>query len=148
MKLEDALRGVTALGLDSAPLIYFVEAHPEFDARVTAVFQCIDRRQFVAVTSMISLVEVLTKPISVKNVKLANEYRELLLKSENFSTVPIDAAISERSADLRARYNLRTPDAIQIAAALNAGCQAFLTNDAKLKRVTDLRVLVLGELSL
>jgi len=51
-------------------------------------------------------------------------------------------------AELRARHNLRTPDALQIAAALVTGCQAFLTNDGSLKRVTDLSVLVLDELSL
>lgn len=43
---------------------------------------------------------------------------------------------------------LRTPDALQIAAALVAGCEAFLTNDAGLKRVTELRVLVLDELEM
>jgi predicted nucleic acid-binding protein len=49
---------------------------------------------------------------------------------------------------LRAHYNLRTPDALQVATALEFGCQAFLTNDEQLQRVTDLRVLVLKELSL
>jgi hypothetical protein len=37
-------------------------------------------------------------------------------------------------------------DAFPIAAALAAGCDAFLTNDAALKRVSELRVLVLEEL--
>jgi predicted nucleic acid-binding protein len=58
----------------------------------------------------------------------------------------IDSAVAERAADLRARHNLRTPDALQIAAALETGCQAFLTNDTQLKRVTELRVLILDEL--
>lgn len=60
----------------------------------------------------------------------------------------VDAAIAERAAALRARYTLRTPDALQIATALHAGCQGFLTNDTALRRVTDLRVLVLHELEL
>jgi predicted nucleic acid-binding protein len=49
---------------------------------------------------------------------------------------------------LRARYNLRTPDALQISAALETSCQAFLTNDTQLKRVTELRMLILDELEL
>jgi predicted nucleic acid-binding protein len=54
--------------------------------------------------------------------------------------------IAEQSADLRARYNLRTPDALQIAATLSVGCQAFLTNDKKLSNVTELQVIVLDDL--
>jgi predicted nucleic acid-binding protein len=49
-------------------------------------------------------------------------------------------------AELRARDQLRTPDALQVASALGAGCEAFLTNDLALRRVTELHVLVLGEL--
>jgi predicted nucleic acid-binding protein len=41
-----------------------------------------------------------------------------------------------QAASLRARYGLRTPDALQISVALAAGCSAFLTNDARLQRVT------------
>jgi hypothetical protein len=36
-KLDDALAGVTRLGFDTAPVIYFVEAHPQYDALVTEV---------------------------------------------------------------------------------------------------------------
>jgi predicted nucleic acid-binding protein len=46
---------------------------------------------------------------------------------------------------LRARYNLRTPDALQVATALVRRCEAFLTNDARLKRVTEIRVLTLDD---
>lgn len=68
------------------------------------------------------------------------------MNSENFALVPIDYAIAEQAADLRARYNLRTPDALQIAAALSAGCQAFATNDRQLQRVTELSIVILDDL--
>ncbi len=80
------------------------------------------------------------------NASLQQEYRDLLLHSNHFRTVWIDFGIAESAAELRARYNLRTPDALQIAAALSVGCEAFLTNDVTLKRVTDLRILVLDGL--
>jgi predicted nucleic acid-binding protein len=60
----------------------------------------------------------------------------------------IDREIAERAAHIRATYNIRIPDALQLGAALSAGCEAFLTNDHDLRRVTDLRVLVLEELEL
>jgi predicted nucleic acid-binding protein len=79
---------------------------------------------------------------------LAREYRDLLVHGRNFTLISIDPQIAESAADLRARYNLRTPDALQVAAALQTGCEAFLTNDKGLQRVTELRVLVLDELTL
>ena len=39
MKLDDALAGIDSLGFDSAPIIYFVEAHPSYDTLVTEIFR-------------------------------------------------------------------------------------------------------------
>jgi predicted nucleic acid-binding protein len=70
----------------------------------------------------------------------------LLINAANFQTLPIDIKTATSAADLRARYNLRTPDALQVATAIAAGCDAFLTNDAALQCVSELRVLVLDQL--
>jgi predicted nucleic acid-binding protein len=78
-------------------------------------------------------------------VKLEAEYEDLLVNAAFFETVDIDSEIAVLAASLRARYNLRTPDAVQIAASVNGGCEAFLTNDAGLRRVTELRVIVLDD---
>ena len=148
MKLADAVSGVTRLGFDTAPIIYFVEAHPQYDALVTWVFEQIAQGAFIGFTSVVTLSEVLVQPLLRGDIRIQQEYRDLLLNSKNFQTLPIDSGIAERAADLRARYRLRTPDAFQIAAALNAGCEALLNNDGMIKRVTELRVLTLDELEL
>ncbi len=127
-------------------LIHLIEAYPAYDALVTEVFQRIGNGTLTGYTSAISLTEVLALPMRLGNASLQQEYRDLLLHSNHFSTVWIDFGIAESAAELRARYNLRTPDALQIAAALSVGCEAFLTNDVTLKRVTDLRILVLDGL--
>jgi predicted nucleic acid-binding protein len=62
--------------------------------------------------------------------------------------VAVSAQIAETAADLRAHYNLRTPDALHVATALAVQCDAFLTNDAAIRRVTELRVLLLDDLEL
>jgi predicted nucleic acid-binding protein len=147
-KLDDALTGVTRLGFDTAPIIYFVEAHPQYDALVTEVFQRVADGALTGYTSVIALTEVLVHPLRHSDAHLQQQYRDLLLNSDNFETCSVDPHIAELAADLRARYNLRTPDALQIAAALDANCEAFLTNDAALRRVTELRVLVLDDLEL
>ena len=148
MKLHDALYGVTRLGFDTSPIIYFVEANPQYDARVTWVFQQVAGGALQGLRSVVTLSEVLVQPLMRGDIRIQQEYRDLLLYSRHFQTLPIDNDIAERAADLRVRYRLRTPDAFQVAAALNAGCEAFLNNDTVIKRVTELRVLTLDELEL
>ena len=52
----------------------------------------------------------------------------------------LHAAEFEKATDLRARLNLRTPDALHLAAAIVCGCDVFLTNDQTLQRCTEIRV--------
>jgi len=146
--LDNAFSDVDRLGLDTPPFIYLIERNPTHVDLVREVFRRITVGTFTAHSSVITLTEVLVQPRRVGNEALARRYRRFLLRSRNFSLDPITADIAEQAADLRARYGLRTPDALQIASALAAGCTAFLTNDMRLQRVSELRVLVLDELEL
>lgn len=146
MKLDDALSGVTSIGVDTPAIIYFIEAHPLHDPIVTAIFNDIASGRLTGVTSAITITEVLAQPFLQGNAQLQQLYLDLLLLSDNFEVVPIDTVVAERAADFRARYGLRTPDALQIAAVLNADCEAFVTNDKTLRRVTELRILIIDEL--
>ena len=94
------------------------------------------------------MTEVLTRPVKLDNARLEREYRDILLHSGGFRLLTITARIAESAAALRARYNLRTPDALHVAAAIDVRCDAFLTNDTGIKRVTEIAVLVLDELEL
>lgn len=125
-----------------------IERNPAYLELVREVFRRITAGQLVAHSSVITLTEVLTQPYRVGNDALARRYRRFLLRSRNFSLDNITVDSAEDAAGLRARYGLRTPDALQISVALAAGCSAFLTNDLRLQRVTELRVLVLDELEL
>lgn len=145
-KVEAALSGVTRLGLDTAPIIYLIERHPVFGDTARAVFDRIAAGPLEAYTSVITLTEVLTVPIRNGDTATETLYRTRLLFSRNLTTLSAIPAIAERAAELRARYNLRTPDALQIATALHARCEAFLTNDKRLQRVTELAILVLEDL--
>lgn len=71
-----------------------------------------------------------------------------MLTSRYLQSWEVSAAIAQSAAALRVRYRLRTPDALQIATALEAGCQALLCNDTELRRISELRVLVLDDLEL
>jgi predicted nucleic acid-binding protein len=56
--------------------------------------------------------------------------------------------VAEYAVRIRATYGFRLPDAIQIAFALDAGCQAIVCNDRSMCRVADLEVLILDDLEL
>ena len=143
-----ALSGVTAPGFDTSPFIYIIEQHTAYVRLLRELFLRVDSGTIKGFSSVVTLTELLTKPKQVGATAIENEYRHLLLNSRNFTLVPIDSTIAELAAELRARHRLRTPDALQIAAAISVGCEAFVTNDDAPRRVAALRVLVLDELEL
>ena len=148
MKVDEALQGVSRLAFDTAPIIYFVEANPAYDKLVSNIFNRVAAGEPEGWTSVISLSEVLVQPMVAGRNDLQNAYRELLLKSSNFHTLPVSAPVAENAARLRATYGLRLPDAIQIAFAIDTGCEAILCNDHSMRRVTELSVLILDDLEL
>lgn len=143
--LDEALTDITLLGLDSAPLIYFVERHPIYLPLMREIIGRIDTGLILGYSSIITVTEVLVQPKKLGDSEIEREYRDLLYHSRHFELLSITRSIAEQAADLRSRYPIRTPDALQIATALSAGCQAFLTNDKRLKSVTDLDILVLDD---
>ena len=148
MKIQDALREVKLLGVETSPFIYFVERHPTYIDRIRAIFRLVDVGALSVVTSVITLTEVLVMPIEQANQTYQQTYREMLLNAESIALQSVSITIAEQAAYLRAAYRLRTPDALHLATAITTGCQAFLTNDKALKRVTEIPVLVLDELEL
>ena len=112
------------------------------------IFKRIDTAALVGHCSTVTLTELLTQPKRTQKTQLENEYRNLLMHSRNLTLVSITPEIAETVAELRARYRLRPPDALQVAAALESRCEALLTNDTDLQRVKELRVLVLDKLEL
>jgi predicted nucleic acid-binding protein len=88
------------------------------------------------------------KPLQASDRALADRYRTIFYHTRGIKVLPISLAVADRAAELRAKHNLRTPDALHVASAITSRCDAFLTNDAGIKRVDDIKVLILGELAL
>jgi predicted nucleic acid-binding protein len=146
--LTKKLQQCPALALDSAPVIYFVEASPVYEKLVNEVFSLVDSGNIQAFTSLITLTEVLIYPLENNFNELANSYRNLLLHTRGIQSLEITAPIADKAGELRAKYSnkvLKTPDAIQIATALLAGCNAIITNDLGWKAVTEIEVIILED---
>lgn len=144
MGLVDELRG-QRIFIDTAPIIYFIEQHHIYLNVVRPVFVEIDAGKIEAITSTITLLEVLVQPFKTKNETLAERYREILLYSEGLTSFEILHEVSETASKLRAEYSIKTPDAIQIAVGILYGADKFVTNDPDLKKVSDINVLLLDD---
>ncbi|HET91032.1 MAG TPA: PIN domain-containing protein [Chloroflexi bacterium] len=145
MEWLEGLHGTT-VGLDTAPLLYFVGRHPRYLELVRDLFQAVDRGDVAIVTSTITLTEVLVHPLRQRNVELVRRYRDVLLYSPGLSMLPVSPRVAEEAARLRASYGFKTPDAIHLATAILAGGQTFLTNDKRLAKPLSIQVLILDDL--
>ncbi len=110
------------------------------------IFEKLDKGSIRVVTSVITLSEVLVKPLRDGDTQLAQQYRDILLNVEGLTLVEVSVAIAEKVAQLRSQYSLRTPDAVHIATALQSGATALLTNDIRLPVLPNLQMLVLDKL--
>jgi predicted nucleic acid-binding protein len=145
MKIAAALANVRELFLDTAPIIYHVEGNLDYQPFTDQVFQTIQAGTISAVTSSVTLSECLAHPYRRGDMALAQKFRNVITAGVNTRYVGVDA-VAERAAEVRAQYNLKLADSFQVAAAIVAGCDAFLTNDSALKRVSGITILTLNEL--
>ena len=143
-KLKDVLENVRRIFLDTAPVIYFVEKNERFLNSVKTVFGLIDDGRLLAITSPITLAECLVQPYRRELTQLQKDFFDLIVNGENTIFTPIDQTATRKAAQLRASYNLSLTDALQLAVAIDANCDAFLTNDIELKRVVELNFITIG----
>jgi len=134
------------LFFDTAPIIYYVEQHPDFgDCMEDLIRQAYVSRQ-IWVTSFISWIEALTLPRRQKNSDLERIYKAWLEQTPFLSVVQSNPLVMRQALYFRAEYGFKTPDAIQLATAQVCRVDAVITNDQVWKKVKELRVVTLDEL--
>lgn len=122
--------------VDTAPIIYVLEGHPQFAARFAPLFARHDEGTLQLAVSTVTLSEVLAGPLAAGEEALARRYRTTL---ESWGVVDLTADIAEQAA--RAQYRLKLPDAIQLATALAINADALATHDRAFGKVRGLRIL-------
>jgi predicted nucleic acid-binding protein len=146
MKIADAFRDVALVFLDTGPVIYYVEDNPQYGAIVAAMFDRIDEGVISAITSPITLAECLIVPVRSSMAELQQDFTQVIVNGNNTKLVAISDKAGIWAAKLRVKYNLRLIDALQLGVALDTGCDAFVTNDALLRRVTEMNVIMIDDL--
>jgi predicted nucleic acid-binding protein len=137
-------KNTKVIGLDTAPFVYYIEDAAPYADLLHPAFSLLENHRLRAVTSTVTLAEILTKPFAEKKYGLVDEIQFTLRTFSTLFMVNVDERLAEAAALIRARYAIRLPDALQLAAALQGEATLFLTNDKRLRRVDDIEVLLLS----
>jgi predicted nucleic acid-binding protein len=133
---KERLGAHSVVGLDTSVFIYHFEAHPRYVPLTRELLTGVQAGQWRAITSAITVMELTVHPWKMGHSAVAREYEALLIHFPNLTLVDVNRDVARRAAQLRALYNVRPADALQVAAALLENATAFVTNDRKLTRLS------------
>ena len=117
--------------LDACLVIYLIERHARWGERVAQAMIRAGEARF-AVSPLVKC-ECLVGPIKRGDPVLRETYTELFGR---FVSLAMPEPVYLQAAELRARFGLRTPDALHLACAQFHRCEALWTNDDRLTRVS------------
>ena len=133
--------------MDTNIFIYAIEGYPEYQSILTSLFSLFDEGTYSAVTSELTLAEVLIKPMKENKKEIQQLFEELLRPSDVLTISTIDRQILIDAAKIRASSDaILLPDAIHLASARNQNCSSFITNDKRLRKIDSFQVVILSEL--
>ena len=144
-KFKRVIAGHKRIGLDSMGFIYFLEDNPRFADLAEVVFESAEKGHATIVSSVLATIEILTGYRKAKDIALEDELKQMLQDFPNIEIHDLDASLIDRVVDLRAKYNIKTPDAIHIATAIERMADIFLTNDSDLVKIKEIKIIYLGD---
>lgn len=148
LRPADFLKRHQRLYLDAAVFIYFVERHPRYFDFCDQIFRKVEEGRIEAVTSTLTMTEILVQPYKMKKEELALKFYSLLTTYPHLQWIDLTLPISDLAAKLRAENNMKTPDSIHGASALFAGATGLVCNDRIFRKVAGVECLILEEVVL
>jgi len=125
--------------LDTAVVIYLVENVAPWESAAQAFLR---QPGTVPQVSVLTRMECRVQPLRDGRADLLADY-DAFFAGLGGGLLELSPAVFEKATELRAHLNLRTPDALHLAAAISSGCDVFLTNDRTFTRCAEIRVEVL-----
>jgi predicted nucleic acid-binding protein len=131
--------------IDTSVWIYHFEHHAQLGTAAGQVIQQLEDAKFRGIASELTLLELTVRPLQLGRQDAADDYETLLSYFPNLDLEPISRLILLEAAGLRARYRLRTPDAIQLATGLIAGATLAITNDEAWRKLPMIETILLAD---
>jgi predicted nucleic acid-binding protein len=144
-RLRTFLQRQRRIALDTSILIYHMEANERYLALADAVFSWVEKAGHEAVTSTITMTELLVPSYRENDEQRVEEFYGLLSTYPNLRWIAPDLETADIAAQMRAAYRLRTPDALQAATAIRATATGFITNDPAFARIQEFETAILDE---
>ncbi len=135
------------LFLDEKPIRRLLEFRSEFYPVMLRVLDIVYARGIQMVASPVSLANISHRAYAKGEPVLAREYKEFFTKSSQFMLRDVDAEIALVSAKFRAEKVLGIEDSLQMATAYVCGADLILSENASLKDLGDMNVVLLSELA-
>jgi predicted nucleic acid-binding protein len=145
-RLRGFLRRHHRVALDTSIFIYQLETTPRYVACTDHIFSWVEQPGSRAITSTITMTELLVQPYRDNNEQRVDEFYGLLSTYPNLDWIAPNLEIAGLAARIRALHRLRTPDALQAATAVHAQATGLITNDPVFERVEGLETMVLDQL--
>jgi uncharacterized protein len=142
-ELGSVLRRHRRIALDTSIFIYHLESNSKYVALTQQIFSLVERHRIGAITSTMTMTELLVQPYRILNERRVDQFYGLLTTFPNLAWIAPSLEIADLAAQLRAAHNLRTPDALQAATALHEQATALITNDLIFDRIRTLEIVVL-----
>jgi predicted nucleic acid-binding protein len=143
--LAQVLSRHDCVGIDTSIFIYHIEASTQYAGLAREALDALVQGTFLGVTSVLTLMEITVQPLRLNRPIAANQYELLVSAIPNLRIIDVNRETARRAAELRAVHRLQAADAVQVAACLQHGATAFLTNDKGIRRVTALEVILLDD---
>jgi uncharacterized protein len=125
--------------LDSNIVIYLIEQPVDLGAKASARIEGILEAGDRMVVSDLVRMECRVRPLAAKDELGLADFDDFFA-SEKVEVAPITAALCDRAAAIRAKHRFRPLDALHLAAAIEQGCQRFLTQDLRLEGFSDITI--------
>jgi len=134
------------VALDTNALIYYLEDVPPYQQLVMNLMPLVEDGALSLVVSTIVEMELLVKPVRDGNTEGVAKIEAFLSDQKGLVVLAPGRRAAQQAARLIAQYRLDVPDAIIVATALEAGCDAVVGNDALCaQRVREIPYLYLEE---
>lgn len=144
MELIDAIKWEKVY-FDTNIIIYSIDWNWEFRDIAIKISDYIHKKELSAVTSYLSMSEILPYFIRDKDIEKISKLIFLIKRSWIYEISPMDFETFFQAGALRANLWLKTPDALHVASAMQAGCTLFLTNDAGIRVPEGMKLLLLSD---
>lgn len=145
MKLPSELRGCKGAVLDTMVLIYLFEDHPRYGAMCEGLFQKMEDGEFAGIVTPITMAEIMVKPLRSGRPDIGDRYQSAVRNAPNVKICGLSWQTGVMAGALRAKHNGSLPEMFQVACAIEHG-GVLVTNDREMKRVEDVRVVLLDDM--